>query len=346
MLKVRSQQTKQHALLLVASAVAIALFIYHSYTIISRRLRREILQVHKAVLNESLPMPIVTVQLDSHRMPNSSRSIVKIRYEAFLNKKRLPKWAFSTSYGSDEEIEFGRQDNILVNVVPPEDYLYAKKLGQWPLRMHYANGRRESGFQIIGYINSIANFTETREDGDEDVIMLKIRNFAFDSVGGTDTKNLPGYFQLFPCDDISIAIRLKHYSLMDRSESPCREDYPEDIERLLKKPLKPEDFSNSILAPELPYDPVACKYLCISKFWLPTCNCIMFPEIWGYTGRQSNMCPQINYYDMDDNCSAMNAPLSMPAAEYAKCQCYKRCEGYEFAIFGYEKIRHSPGERN
>lgn len=87
----RYQLTTKHVLLLVASLIAGSLFAFHSYTIISRHLEREILQVYKVILNDSLPLPIVTLQLDSFRNPSSVRHPVKMGFNAYLNRLPLGK---------------------------------------------------------------------------------------------------------------------------------------------------------------------------------------------------------------------------------------------------------------
>lgn len=72
----------------------------------------------------------------------------------------------------------------------------------------------------------------------------------------------------------------------------------------------------------------------------------MFPEVWRYNGSRNDVkeCPHINYHDINSDCTAKNAPLRMPAKAYTSCQCYKRCEGYEFTVVGYDKIHHRTGK--
>lgn len=82
-------------------------------------------------------------------------------------------------------------------------------------------------------------------------------------------------FTVLPCDDLSIAINLLQYKLISRDESPCRNDYPPELMKLLKTPLKPEYLYNSIHAPKLPYDHRTCDDMCVTAYWLPQCNCYM-----------------------------------------------------------------------
>lgn len=139
---------------------------------------------------------------------------------------------------------------------------------------------------------------------------------------------------------------VKHNTFIDRSDSPCRNDYPLELKQLLKDPLEPKDLYNAALAPSLPYDPRTCESICATKYWLSKCNCIMFPEVYLYAGSPENLvvCPAENVNDPNDTCVYYNAELALPPNEYTKCKCYKRCQGYEFTIVGYDKIRHSLGK--
>lgn len=68
-------------------------------------------------------------------------------------------------------------DYIDVNVVPPAYYETVKARGEWPLRVQYATGKRESGITIVGNISS-SNFIEQQHNEDGDIIKLRIHNFA------------------------------------------------------------------------------------------------------------------------------------------------------------------------
>src|SRR5271154_3848809 len=95
---------KKQVFLLVAAVVATCLFIYHSTTIVGRHLKYEILEVHSILYNKSLPMPIVTMQLDSRRHPNSTRPYTKISFDVSLQSVPLPDWSYQT-YGEDATAE-------------------------------------------------------------------------------------------------------------------------------------------------------------------------------------------------------------------------------------------------
>lgn len=84
------QQLLSFAVLLIAGAV----FLYHSFTIINRHFEHEILEVHKVINNDSLPMPIVEVRFDSYRESNQSRPFAEMWYRALLNQEPLPDWAY------------------------------------------------------------------------------------------------------------------------------------------------------------------------------------------------------------------------------------------------------------
>lgn len=67
MLPLGFRLTSKHTFFVVIFLIATALCIYHSYTVIYRHVKYEILEIRRVVYNESLPMPIVTLQLDSYR---------------------------------------------------------------------------------------------------------------------------------------------------------------------------------------------------------------------------------------------------------------------------------------
>ncbi len=119
-----------------------------------------------------------------------------------------------------------------------------------------------------------------------------------------------------------------------------------ELKQMLKYPLEPADLYNSILAPNLPYDRQTCEQLCVVNYWLPICNCTMFPEIMRYSGKPKNttVCPSINYNDTDGRCASKNVSTKTPSSEYARCKCYKRCEGFGYFIAGYDKIQHGLGK--
>lgn len=185
---------------------------------------------------------------------------------------------------------------------------------------------------------------------DRDTIELKIISFDTDPNDLTDTKGVPEYYRLLPCDVMAIVISLQEYHLKDRAESPCRIDYPAELKTLLKTPLKPEWFSNAMLAPELPYDQRVCDDLCVTNYWLPRCGCVMSSESWYYLGGPENFsltrCPEElgGSNDVGSSCIMNNAYLRTPMSEFVRCHCYKRCDGYAFTASAYDKYRFQSGE--
>ena len=98
-------------------------------------------------------------------------------------------------------------------------------------------------------------------------------------------------FQLMPCEEIRISLALEHYTLLNRSTSLCRDDYPEQIKSMFNATMTPDLFYNPAYAPNLPYDPWICKTMCISNYWLPKCGCYIYPEAWLYAGKSADITP-------------------------------------------------------
>lgn len=108
-----------------ALAATTAIFFYHSYTIISRFLKFEILELHEVIYNESLPMPLVAIYLESWRNANSSSPFAEMRNEAYLNRKPVPSWAIVESH---DRYPGYLRDSFKLNVVSADNYEYAKQL--------------------------------------------------------------------------------------------------------------------------------------------------------------------------------------------------------------------------
>lgn len=196
-----NQLSKQQTLLLVTSVAAISLFAYHSYTIISRYMKYEILATSTILQNESLPYPVVHLQMDSHRNPNIGVPFPDIGFAPLLNNEPLPDWAFAIFAGRIDEGIF--QAYISLNVVDPKNYEVVKNHSvSWPLREHYATGYRNSGLMVVAFIDT-TNFIETL-----DGIFLQISNVALDPNGFSVIRGVPENFQLFPCEAITIEIAL------------------------------------------------------------------------------------------------------------------------------------------
>lgn len=111
--------TKKNLMPAVLFVVATTLFCYHASTILGRYLKHEILEVRSVVLNESLPMPIIEVRLNSNRHPNSSRPFAAINFSAWNAGDEFPQWAaLILHYRS----RFLSQDTIRLNVVSAQNY--------------------------------------------------------------------------------------------------------------------------------------------------------------------------------------------------------------------------------
>lgn len=197
-------------------------------------------------------------------------------------------------------------------------------------------------------------YIDTHIFGDRDTIELKIVSFDTDPNDVTDTRGVPQYFRLHPCDVVAVMINLQEYHFKNRAESPCRNDYPADLKKLLKSRLEPNWLNNAILAPNLPYDQRICDDLCVVNYWLPKCNCWMSEDVWYYVGGAENksltLCEeeyesQAEKLRNKDKCVRETSQLRTPVGEFARCQCYKRCDGYSFMVAAYDKYRLNIGAK-
>lgn len=111
-----------------------------------RYLANEVQQIVTTVRNESLPLPVVKLQVDNHRRDLSAKKIVEVEFDAHLNRKRLPIWSFVTGYASD----VGYSPQWITTNVVNWDYLAYENLSveavksAWPLKtqssMSFPNG--------------------------------------------------------------------------------------------------------------------------------------------------------------------------------------------------------------
>lgn len=193
-----------------------------------------------------------------------------------------------------------------------------------------------------------SHFFEKQSNSDMDRIALKISTFDADPNDLTDTKGVPEYFQLLPCEDLSIAVNLQRIKLINRADSPCRNDYPPGLKMLVPTPIKPVNLYNAMLASELPYDQRTCEEMCVVSYWLPLCSCMMSYDIWHYAGGIENdsvaRCP-FESEDEANQCTMTDVYSRTPAEEFDRCECFRRCVGYEFTVSAYDKVRHRPGEQ-
>lgn len=340
MFAIKNRSCKQ-LLYIVTFTMSTAVFFFHCYKIISRHFKYEIFEIHKLVYNDSLPMPLVKLELNSQRSLNNSCPYAEMSLEASMDRNPVPNWAIWTIHSRTKG---WWADTIIVNAVKPSNYDVVKSLGQWPLRTKYATGKKDSGFRIYGYLNA-TNFIDNQKNREGDSITMRLFSFDADPNDLTTTRGITEYFELLPCDDLSIAIRLQQYKLLDRSESPCLYDYPSELKELLQNPIQPEDFFNSILAPDLPYDPGTCEDMCVVKHWLPICNCFMSVVIWYYAGgarMNYSICPDFKAKGAETNCISKNI-YQRTRDQMTRCKCYKRCEGNAIMVTAYDKIQHKLG---
>lgn len=193
------------------------------------------------------------------------------------------------------------------------------------------------GFSITAYVNA-TNFVDFQENGDDDWIMLRIVSIDHDLNLLSESKGVPEFFEILPCNDMSIPVTLNRSNLIDRFASPCRNDYPKELKSLLVSPMRPENLYNSILIPNLPYDKRICEELCIVNYWLPIVSCVMSYDILKYVRRTTynngnlSMCEFIWW-----------RYRATPVGILDDCKCYNPCNGHEFVVSASDKICHNGG---
>ena len=138
---------------------------------------------------------------------------------------------------------------------------------------------------------------------------------------------------------MELYIALQHYTLQNRENSPCRDEYPESLKTMLANPMPESLFYNPLNAPNLPYDPNTCGNLCDAKYYLPKCGCYINVESWIYAGKPENatVCP---FVTKNQTC---NQNLRAPPTEISKCECYQKCTSYKFRLVAADKIKYSLG---
>lgn len=206
---------------------------------------------------------------------------------------------------------------------------------KWPLRSYNMSNIPERGLLILGLIDA-SNFIET-PDAQNNVDSISIVVSSFQTDATSSAIDIP-YYQLLPCECLEIALALDHYALMNQKQSPCRDDYPEDLKSLLKQPMEVENYNNPVFVPRLPYDEETCEQLCAVKYWLPKCGCYVSKIAWKYAGSPANVtvCEESGI-----NCTIdwLHTPLDV----FKECNCFKKCNQYRFRVVGDDKIRYSVG---
>lgn len=313
----------------------------------------EFLESQKIVYNQSLPMPVIRLLLKSRRNINSSRPFLHFNYcAATFNRQPIPDWAL---YNYTYQDATHANEHIYINAVDATNYERAKTSStDWPLRTEYVTGESDNGFRLECWVNS-SHFLETTDKNEKDELQLKITSFDIDPNDIADMKGVPEYFRLLPCDVLVVTVTLQQHHLINRAESPCRNDYPAELKKLINTPMKPQWLYNAMLAPDLPYDQRVCDNLCASNYWLPKCNCMISYEAYYYAGGADNAsikyCPEdLENADSEtiyggNGCVMQFAYSRTPVNEFTKCKCYKKCDGYFFMISAFDKFRLRTGKK-
>lgn len=323
---------------------SIILFFIHSYVTVARFLEHDVQRIVTTFKNDSLPMPIVMMQLESVRkkLPDkNSPPLVQIQFDLSLDNQLFPQWALVERRSTFQHYlaanlidyqyltEYFKQSNI-TDVKANRDVFE----NAWPLKS-YLNFF--GGIAIQGKLNA-SQFIEASTSNEGDFILAKIASFDTDSPS-VSAVGLP-YYQLLPCEELQLAIALEYHSLRSRSGSPCRNDYPQELLDLIKSPLTPELLYNPVFAPNLPYNENTCKLMCMEKYWLPKCGCYFSPEIWRYAGKPANFSQCSPFANNSSICLNPVTPVEIIDA----CKCFPRCDGYRFRVVAAEKIRHKEGK--
>lgn len=91
-----------------------------------------------------------------------------------------------------------------------------RKKELWPLRTRRAGG---GGYKIIGLLNAAGYL----EDGTTDVDSITmVISSPFSDYASSAAKL--AFFRLFPCERLTIALELEEKFLLNRPESPCRDE--------------------------------------------------------------------------------------------------------------------------
>lgn len=268
------------------------LFSVHTYVTVARYLRHEFHQIVTIAQKDSLPLPVVTLLLNSNRNPASliKTKPISMNFSYSIDGEAVQPWAVVEYH--DQTVN---QHYVTINVID-SDTLYSMNLTyddvreMWPLKTSSSNSL-QSGINLFGNFNAVDFLESADSNGNADTITLAFSSFETDSL--QSVVGVP-YYQLLPCEAITISLSLEHHTLQDRADSPCRDDYPEELSQMLLKPMTPDVLYNGVFAPNLPYDQRTCESLCIAKYWLPKCGCYVAFSAWVYAGMPQNVsgCPE------------------------------------------------------
>lgn len=181
------------------------------------------------------------------------------------------------------------------------------------------------------------------EDGNGNMIFVVISSFETDNPSSSAV-GLSSYL-LFPCETLEMAIALEHHTLLNRAQSRCRNEFPPSLKKMIVNSLSSDLFYSPILVRDLPYDKMICERLCSAQFHLPKCGCYINIISWIYAGKPVDLpvCPII--MSENDSCTAeTEGQNKLPMSLLNECQCYPKCDYYEFRVVGVNKIRYSYGK--
>lgn len=169
------------------TVVAIILFVYQVYLAVDRYVAEEIGQIVNTVKQPSLPMPVVTLKLQSTRNGNSTEKPTILYFMGSQNNEAIPSEYFIDRRG---EISGSTSSSYLIaniiNLIEIENsnQILSAFEEQWPLKLNLGNSFGY-GMNLIGIINA-TNFIEYPDEyGNEDRITLTLSSFETDSISST-----------------------------------------------------------------------------------------------------------------------------------------------------------------
>jgi hypothetical protein len=136
-------------------------------------------------------------------------------------------------------------------------------------------------------------------------------------------------------------MKLEKQTLVNRSSSPCRDDYPKNLTRLLETFLNMENPKDPVLDPLLEYDRPVCEDLCKNDFWVNQCGCSL-----QNSQVETLSCPTSrneNNSMLHDACFWNSSAI--PSELLTGCGCYQPCTSYKMSVMSTEKIRYSVGKQ-
>src|SRR5262249_39774886 len=130
---------------------------------------------------------------------------------------------------------------------------------QWPLNTTQSNSF-QYGIRLSGFFNATNFVYYPDEYGNQDLISLSVSSFESFSIS---TSVIGPDYHLMPCEELWLSLGLEHDTLLNRDETPCRDEYPNDMEEFTKQPLTVGRLYNPVFGSnDFPYDPEVCKSIC------------------------------------------------------------------------------------